>query len=521
VNADDRSPDPHAAASATTSTGTPGPPGPQHVVGPGTLGSFVVSIGNGDYSWTPGCAHLLMLDGDGDGDGDGTGSERQFRSGLHADDKARVKDTIEAAIRQRIAYAVHYRNARGDELVERGTLTRDGEGSRLRGEGVVALVMTDAVLRGSARRERGLARLKQMSGRHAHDVNNKLGVTLGNLDLLRLKSTDPVANRRIDAAIDACQQAADLNGKVLHLTKPEAAAPKRMDLRQAVRDLSLRINAIAGVSVEVVYQFTADRCNVELALEELESVVCELVSNAVEAMPSGGSLRIEIQPGALVTGEATVNLSFADTGADATTTALERALAPGSTTRSSAGAQGFGLSMVSEFAVRARGEFSLRCAPDGGVIAVLRVPACADASGEDHYVFQPDVGEPVSVDEPASGRILVVDDDLPLAEATSQILLAAGYSVSVATSAHEALALLEIAPVDLVFSDIVMRGGMNGIALARAVETRFPGTAVVLTSGFTAGDDDPEVASRAFLNKPFSRVRLLEVIAKHSPTNES
>jgi CheY-like chemotaxis protein len=281
-----------------------------------------------------------------------------------------------------------------------------------------------------------------------------------------------------------------------------------------------------GETVTVRYELAEDLPNCELDPTQLEVAILNILVNARDAMPDGGTILVEtgtadvveenwkahpgLRPGRYVT------LAIADTGTGIPPSVLDRVMDPFFTTKDDGKGTGLGLSMVYGFAKQSRGTATIESQVDVGTRVRLYFPAAgAVGRGPDGPVLR--VG-----DRGGSETVLIVDDREDVAELARDMLESLGYTVQVATSARAALDLAGRLQADerpaLLFSDVVMPGGMNGYALAREMRRIVPQISVLLTTGFdrdmgrldAAGADEFEVLKKPYrLSDLARRVRTL------------
>jgi CheY-like chemotaxis protein len=253
---------------------------------------------------------------------------------------------------------------------------------------------------------------------------------------------------------------------------------------------------------------------VEVDLSELELALVNVAVNARDAMPEGGTITLSARNATVELGEVNdhlegdfVAITMRDTGTGIPRELLSRVFEPFFTTKAAGKGTGLGLSQVYGFAHQS----------GGGITIDSKV-----GHGTDITIYLPRSGGPISPeretsDEPlrrGDGTILVVEDNPEVASVSSALLTQLGYRVTAAQGADEALILLGNAQFDLVFSDIVMPGSMNGLALAREIRTRYPTLPVLLTSGYSSVARDAE-GEFTILRKPY-QVAGLERAVRHA-----
>lgn len=358
----------------------------------------------------------------------------------------------------------------------------------------------------------------QLTGGLAHDFNNILAVVIGNLQLLeRVCPVElPDVRRQLDAAQDAALRGGKLTRQLLAFARKQALAPKVVDAGELVSGMEQIIARALSGNVDVRVEVADDLWKVKVDASLLESALLNLAINARDAMPDGGTLSISLGNTRLEEDYAALNpdvesgpfvlISVADTGTGMSREVMERVLEPFFTTKEAGRGSGLGLSMVYGFARQSGGHLKLYSEPGSGTVVRLYLPRATGAP-EDDEVEDDAAALPVG-DE----SILIVEDDPSLRQVTRSLLEDLGYRTVTAASGPEALErLARESTIDLVFTDMVMPGGMNGMELAREVQALYPEVRILFTSGFTETHvfDDPDFADGlALLSKPYQQREL-------------
>ena len=342
------------------------------------------------------------------------------------------------------------------------------------------------------RRSQKLEVVGQLTGGIAHDFNNLLGIVLGNAELLApMVSADPKARRYAEVLIRAVDRGADLTRKLLRFSRTEPDEPKRVSANDLIRGMEGLIARSLTPAIRIGTALAEDAWMVEIDPGDLEDAILNLALNARDAMPEGGDLVIETvnkvlddayvarNPGSAA-GEF-VMISVSDTGAGMTREVRDRAFEPFFTTKEEGKGTGLGLSMVYGFVQRSGGHAKIYSETGRGTAVHLYLPR---TRGE---------AEPTAVrtfslaDLPrGSEAVLIVDDEAALADSAATLLMELGYRTRMAATAKEALKILRAeTTVDLLFSDIIMPGGMDGYELALEAQKHWPDLKLLLTSGFS------------------------------------
>ncbi len=353
----------------------------------------------------------------------------------------------------------------------------------------------------------------QLTGGIAHDFNNLLTVIIGNLQLVANNlPAEAKLRRQITAAQRAADRGARLTSQLLTFSRRQNLRPEVRDVNELIRDFHSLTQRAAGdaSAIDVRLQEGLWACRVDPA--QFEAAVLNLVVNARDAVARDGRIAIETANVAIApekefgiaSGEY-VRVSIIDNGAGMPPDVLARAFEPFFTTKEVGKGTGLGLSMVYGFVRQSGGEMRIDSAPGAGTRVDLYLPRSHES---------PVTAAAASVDfalPDGSETVLVADDDDDVRDAATAMLRELGYEVQAVANGAEALDhLRRVGPVDLLFSDIVMSGGVSGIELARLVRREFPETRVLLTSGHALRDGKGISIAAEFdvLAKPFSREQL-------------
>lgn len=360
----------------------------------------------------------------------------------------------------------------------------------------------------------------QLTGGLAHDFNNLLAVVIGNLDLLQTQIRGlPAAQEPLDLALKASLGGAALIRQLLAFSRRQALSPRPLDLGAVVMATRELLSRTIGEQIEV-------RCNVADSLwpaladpAQLESAIANLAINARDAMPDGGRLTLEVANVHLDEAYAATNVdvspgdyimvAVSDTGLGIPTELLGRVFEPFFSTKELGKGSGLGLSMVYGFARQSRGHVKIYSETGHGTTVRLYLPRAQQVKT---------VAAPAIPDDSAMVRldatILVVEDNADVRKVVCQLLRDLGCEVIEAGNASAALAILESGrPVDLLFTDIVMPGGMAGTELAQAARRLRPGLKTLLTSGFAESSiraATPATELDEILSKPYRRQDLVQ-----------
>ncbi len=333
-----------------------------------------------------------------------------------------------------------------------------------------------------------LEALGQLTGGVAHDFNNLLTVVSGNLQMLDERIADPLAIKLVEAALSATRRGADLTRKLLAFARRQTLQPRAIDLGQVLGSLAEVLRRTLGAHIEVCVVLDNAVPPVQADPGMLDTALLNLAVNARDAMPDGGRLTLEAtraildehyaaRVGELVAGEYAL-ISVSDSGTGMSPDVLARAFEPFFTTKDSSRGSGLGLSLVYGFAKQSGGHLSAYSEPRLGTSIKLYLPI---ASGD----VPPAVRHANPEMRGGSETILIVEDDEAVREVAVGFVEMLGYRVLQAADAPAALSALDADPdIALLFTDVVLRGEVNGTELARQAIGRHPGLKVLFTSGY-------------------------------------
>ncbi|MCK9994201.1 MAG: hypothetical protein Dbin4_02721 [Alphaproteobacteria bacterium] len=373
------------------------------------------------------------------------------------------------------------------------------------------------------RRSQRLQAIGQLTGGFAHDFNNLLTIAIGNLDLLL---EDPVAkNPRIQefgqAALDSVLRGAGLTRKLLAYARGQILQPMAFDLNELASGTTNLLHRTLGEQIEVETVLASDLWLAHADPEQMETALTNLAINSRDAMPNGGRLTIETAnrrldeeysaENAEVTPGDYVMLAVSDTGEGMSPEIVNRVFEPFFTTKEQGKGTGLGLSMVYGFVKQSRGHIKIYSESGHGTTIRLYLPRAQDGA-------VPASGEIFTESETAASgaKILVVDDNPDVRGVVVKQLSGFGYSVMESQDGPSALDIIRNdETIDLLFTDIVMPGGMTGIELAREAQKLRPLLKILLTSGFaeaTLQNHSQPGGTVNVLSKPYRRQELARKI---------
>lgn len=398
-------------------------------------------------------------------------------------------------------------------------LDPDGEP---RGYYIFATDVTERRLaEGQLRQAQKMEAVGQLTGGVAHDFNNLLTVILGNSEILASElPKDSHLRALADMTAAAAQRGADLTHRLLAFARRQMLAPKSIDVNELVAHMDGLIRRTLSEDIEIELVRGAGLWEALADPAELESALLNLCINARDAMTGGGRLTIEtantwldqnyaeqhteVRPGQYVM------IAVSDTGTGISPEDIDRVFEPFFTTKETGKGTGLGLSMVYGFIKQSNGHVKIYSELGQGTTVKMYLPRADKSEAPATVVSQ------ATPSAAGSERILVVEDDDLVRGHTESLLVSLGYKVVSASNAPEALAIIQKAPdFDLLFTDIIMPGGMNGRELAEAARKLKPTLKILFTSGYTEnaivhhGRLDRGVH---LLNKPYRREDLAKKI---------
>lgn len=357
--------------------------------------------------------------------------------------------------------------------------------------------------------------LGQLTGGVAHDFNNLLMIVGGHIQRIkRLIGGDADGKRSVDAIEAAVSRGETLTRQLLTFSRRQHLSPTTIDLHRHVEVARAMLESSATPAVRLVASLPRDLWPVTADANELELALVNVAINARDAMPDGGVITVSAENVVLtpdmldedISGEF-VALSVADTGTGIAADILPKVFEPFFTTKAPDKGTGLGLAQVLGFAQQSGGTVTVSSDLGRGTVITLYLPRAGSGASP-----------AVPSDDPsgaaASGlTVLVVEDNPDVASATAAMLEQLGQKVRMATGVAIALQAMENGePVDLVLSDIVMAGNADGIDLARAVRSRWPGVPVLLATGYS-GAAEAVKDEFPILRKPYQLGELGRAVA--------
>jgi PAS domain S-box-containing protein len=349
--------------------------------------------------------------------------------------------------------------------------------------------------------------LGQLTGGVAHDFNNLLMVIGGNAQVLKKYADDEKSQRAVEAIESAARRGAALTSQLLTFARRQNVNPQTIHLSERIEAVREVLSTGAGSAIELTTDVKDDVWPIKVDISELETALVNLTINARDAMPDGGAIEISAK-NLTLDDEAHkgdfVAIRVSDTGTGIPPDVLQKVFDPFFTTKAVGKGTGLGLSQVHGFAYQAGGLVAVASELGQGTTVTISLPR--------------DKSKIVAARNPraessGSGTILLVEDNPDVAAASTALLEQLGYVVRWVANAEEALAEIDADGIDLVFSDIVMPGKMDGLALAQAVREKYPRLPILLATGYS---DALRKVSLGFqiLRKPYEIHQLSQALAK-------
>lgn len=518
----------------------------------GRLGAWELDLATWVLTASQTCKAIFGFDGDDEFTYD------DLLSSIHPQDIDRMQHAVKATIETGVDYAIEYRIFWRDRTIHwaetRAQLYRDRSGKALKMVGVSSDI-TDrirseehqrllneileekvaerteelhkahtVVMAEVAQRERAEEQLRQaqkmeaigqLTGGVAHDFNNLLMAVLGNLELLRKHlETDTKAVRLIESALQGARRGASLTQRLLAFARRQDLNVGPVDLGNLIREMTDLMKRSVSSGIVIDTSFPDQPILVLADANQLELALLNLVVNARDAMPGGGTIRISLRQAKQTNDQDDLApggygvLSVVDEGHGMDEDTLQKAIEPFFSTKELGKGTGLGLSMIHGLALQLKGTLKLKSTLGRGTTAELWIPVSHEVQ-----VAQIVASEPVISDLSGPKRILLVDDDFLIAMSSVDMLVDLGHDVVEASSGAAALEILKSgSPFDLLITDYSMPG-MTGGELAKAARRLIPGLPILIASGYAElpSGSDPSFAR---LGKPYTQQQLSLEISK-------
>jgi len=339
----------------------------------------------------------------------------------------------------------------------------------------------------------------QLTGGIAHDFNNLLSVLASGLEVLTLRSGSGADVKTLDSMRRAIDRGATLTQQLLAFARQQPLQPETHSVNRLISGFESVLRRAVNAAIDFEVHLAPEIRATVIDSARFESALLNLVVNARDAMPEGGRLCIETENVVLAEREvnglapgAYVKVTVADTGTGMSPETAERAFEPFYTTKEVGKGTGLGLSQVYGFIKQSGGEVKIRTAPGEGTSISIYLPA---APGQD-----------LPAQQEITETVLIVEDEPDLMDVASALYISMGYQVLTASSGQEALALLQSRDIDILFTDVIMPHGMNGVELAAYTRKHYPDMKIILASGYPLPAlklEHANLSDFAFVNKPY------------------
>jgi two-component system, NtrC family, sensor kinase len=366
------------------------------------------------------------------------------------------------------------------------------------------------VAEGALRQAQRLEAIGQLTGGVAHDFNNLLMIVSGSVHRLRRELGDEKQVRLLDAITNATQRGESLTRQLLAFSRRQMLQPDVIDLSERLPELKDMLSRSLRGDIEIGVLTPNRPCLVKVDPSELELALLNLAVNARDAMPSGGTLTITAKPIVLrgKAGEEGLSGDFvavrvADNGEGIPSDVLPRVFEPFFTTKEVGKGTGLGLSQVYGFARQSGGAATVTSTLRRGTAITLFLPRSFERPA---MPSEPQAAAGAAL---PAGTVLLVEDNAEVVEIARAYFADLGFRIKEAASAQGGLDLIEReGDIDIVFSDILMPGGLNGLELAKLVRRRFPRIVVLLTTGYSSSAHDAVREGFEVLQKPYDLAAL-------------
>ncbi|MEJ6789098.1 response regulator [Brevundimonas sp. BR2-1] len=406
------------------------------------------------------------------------------------------------------AYACEYRWQCSDgtyrTFLDQGVWVPDANGGGGEILGTLLDVTDRRQLEEHLAQARKMEAVGQLTGGVAHDFNNLLTVVLGNADILlrRLGDDQPRITRQLSAIRAAAERGQTLTRQLLAFSRRQQLNPQVIDLNALIRNFAPLMQQAMGEGITFMLELSGGPLHASIDPTHLETALLNLAVNARDAMEGEGRLVVTTSE---VTGDAgpMALIQVRDTGPGMAEDVAQRVFEPFYTTKEVGRGTGLGLSQVYGFVSQSGGRIEVSATPGEGAIFELTLPLTDEAPAAAAEAVE------AAAVEAGSERVLIVEDDPAVLSLCLDMLTSLGYRCDVASDAGGALHRLDSDPdYDLLFSDVIMPGGMNGIELAQKAQERHPDLKVLLTSGYLGETGNQMQHGFPLIDKPYQCAEL-------------
>jgi|GEM_PF-1196301 PAS domain S-box-containing protein len=451
---------------------------------------------------------------------------------IHPEEKDSVISRLDTVLKSNLdhweaTYRFEKRDGSHIHVMDRGVILRDRELRPIKMIGGMADISERVKLEEHLQQNQRIESIGKLTGGLAHDFNNLLTVMLGNAELLGSCASDALQKKLAGNIVSSALKGADLTRRLLAFARRQSLEPAAVNVNKLVQGMEGLLMRALGENIDVVIKTSANLNTALADRNQLESALLNLCINARDAMPGGGQIRIETfditlmanAPGIMervIPGDY-VAIKVIDTGTGIEAELLPHVFEPFFTTKELGKGTGLGLSTVFGFIRQSNGHVTITSTPGSGTAVVLYLPItqhqekAADANNPESYAL-------------GNETILLVEDDANVRNFSSHFLQSLGYQVIVAENGATALdILIGRNDINLLFTDIIMAGGIDGSELARRALALRPALKVLYTSGYTDNallKEGMLDSSENFLAKPYTlakmALRIRDSLDKHN-----
>lgn len=449
---------------------------------------------------------------------------------VHPDDREKLRSSFHDLLRSdsdfwEVEYRVIGDDGNALDICVKATVFRSPAGRVLRMLGNARNITQERRRLEGYSRARALETVGQLTGGIAHDFNNLLMIIIGNTELLESQNLDSDTAETVAMISSAAESAASLTRKLLTFAQQDQLNVTTIDMNKLMSDTMSLLRSGFPESIVFVESVPPELWKVRADPNGLQQAVINIAMNSNDAMPRGGEIELtcanvefgvdaQIEAADLAPGRYVV-ISLSDTGSGMAASTLSRAFEPFFTTKDVGKGTGLGLSAVHGFARQSGGCASISSEQGRGTRVSLYLPA---SDGDAEHQTQPQFDTGFAF-KPSRKRILLVEDEPQVRAHVEKTLVRLGHDVTAASDAASALSMAQNgAAFDLLFTDIIMPGDMNGQELGEALSRLDPNIKIIYTSGYPAEAFEhigiSELSSINFLSKPYRISQLSEKIAE-------
>ena len=472
-------------------------------------------LGDNNIRWSSETAALLGYAPD------ELGGLERFMRYVHPDDlgyvEAEARREEEVGISFNLEYRLRHKNGHYINVSDSGVYLAGRAGKAKRVVGFIADVTLQKSAAESLRHSDKMMAIGQLTGGIAHDFNNLLAIVRGNLELLAEDLlTENKHHQRIETAMSAADRGAALTQRLLAFARKQPLELQTANLNRLIVDMNDLLRRSLPASIALETSLAEDLWLTAIDPNGLESALLNLVLNARDAMPQGGSISVVTSNTRLddaytaglpdVSAGQYVMLSVTDNGFGMSAEVKQRVFDPFFTTKDKGRGSGLGLAMVYGFVKQSRGHITVDSEPGAGTTFRLYLPR-EDAAADPE---RPHPKQTIKNDGDTGEFVLIVEDDPDVRQLANSMLKSLGYRTMTAEDAGTALNILAAEPeIVLLFTDIILPGGMNGADLAQLANERYPGLKILYTSGYTENANIHESGTETrLISKPYRKTDL-------------